>query len=129
VSGGSLILHQNQSPVTTQEQERVKYLLERVRNGQSTSEECQELLDVVAEHPSEEVVPRLNEFFSAASAPETPFDRSQWMSTLQQVLAADKMSEPARVNPTQGCSHCICSAYGGCAYLLFQSVPHTQIAE
>jgi transmembrane sensor len=76
--------------VTIQEQKRVTYLLEQIRDARATPDDCQELLDILARHPSEAVVQHLNDFFKAPSTADPAFDYSMWASTLRDVLDVDK---------------------------------------
>lgn len=70
--------------------ERLKYLLEQVQHLRATPEEYRELLQLISQDESGEIVRQLDAFHGNPSTAATEYDRPYWQQVVKDVLAADK---------------------------------------
>ncbi|WP_436484208.1 FecR family protein [Chitinophaga sp. ARDCPP14] len=83
--------------------ERLTYLLEQVRLRRATTGEYRELLQLISEDESGEIIRQLDAFHAnwpMEAAAHADHDRDYWQQAVKEILAADKLAQQPEMLPS-----------------------------
>ncbi|MEI3797493.1 MULTISPECIES: FecR family protein [unclassified Chitinophaga] len=121
--------------------ERLTYLLEQVRLHRATTGEYRELLQLISEDDSGEIVRQLDAYHAnwpLEAAANTDYDRTYWQQAVKEILDADKLVQQPATLPARNrvyflqrywwAAACIVVLATGAYYLSKQTPPPAVVA-